>query len=100
MPPCSVHLVADARFGITDVGHALNELGVDPNRAISAAERVSTRIFSSHAAVHCEAAAARLQPLTHGCPELHDCAQPAGALRGIENARYGRTCLTVCPRCL
>ena len=42
-----------------------------------------------------EAAAARLQPLTHGCPELHDCTRPAGRLRGIENLRYGAKCLTV-----
>ena len=41
-----------------------------------------------------EAAAARLQPLTHGCPELHDCTRPAGRLRGIENLRNGAKCLT------
>ena len=46
MPPCRLHLVADARFAIGDVASTLGTLGIiDQNRAIRQ-PRVSSNIFS------------------------------------------------------
>ena len=61
MPPCRLHLVADARFAIGDVASTLGTLGVDSNGAIRAAEGVSSNVFTADAPAKCEAAARQLR---------------------------------------